>query len=56
MSQTNNAAFWIQNSGSVTCEIPQLLSPFAKIPAALAVVFTVLLVGIPTLFILCPPI
>ena len=54
MSQTNkaDAAVWIQNSGSVTCEIPQLLSPFAKIPAALAAVFSVFLVGMPTLFFL----
>lgn len=54
MSQTNkaDAAVWIRNSGSVTCEIPQLLSPFAKIPAALAAVFSVFLVGMPTLFFL----
>ncbi len=54
MSQTNeaDAAFWIQNSGSATCEIPQLLSPFAKIPAALAAAFAVFLVGMPTMFFL----
>ena len=43
---------WMQAGGSANCEIPQLLSPFAKIPAALAAVFAVLLVGMPTLFFL----
>ena len=54
MSQNPKAdgALWNQDGGSATCEIPQLLSPFAKIPAALAVAFSVFLVGMPTLFFL----
>ena len=46
----SEGAFWTQDSVSAICEIPQLLSPFAKIPAALAAVFSVFLVGVPTLF------
>lgn len=54
MSQNPKAdgALWNQDGGSATCEIPQLLSPFAKIPAALAAAFSVCLVGMPTLIFL----
>ncbi|MGY8749491.1 MAG: hypothetical protein ACKVHR_15705 [Pirellulales bacterium] len=34
--------FWVQDGGTANCEIPQSVSPFAKIHAALAAGFTLL--------------